>query len=198
MASRKPDFRLPMPLVTDHLADTDAQRQPGAALRSPRSPRFREDFDAPFSEALLNASRTTLATDASGSYPSSQSRNSLDVECRRHASYASASASASASSATAATSLRRTQAPPPSPLQLRQDSWTSSESNRRSSVNERIREWAKKSFVFSRKASVDQSDDAADRGPDRRQVSQPAAVGPTSDKADSDANKAGRDRQDSR
>ncbi|RFU76100.1 hypothetical protein TARUN_6129 [Trichoderma arundinaceum] len=47
MASRKPDFHLQMPAMSQ----SDLQYQ----SRSPmRSPRFREDFDAPFSESFLD------------------------------------------------------------------------------------------------------------------------------------------------
>ncbi|KAH6606525.1 hypothetical protein Trco_005678 [Trichoderma cornu-damae] len=47
MASRKPDFLLQMPVISQ----SDLQYQSRTPLRSPR---FREDFDAPFSESFLD------------------------------------------------------------------------------------------------------------------------------------------------
>ncbi|PTB65403.1 hypothetical protein BBK36DRAFT_1122462 [Trichoderma citrinoviride] len=47
MSLRKPDFHLQMPAMSQ----TDLQFQPRSPMRSPR---FREDFDAPFSEAFLD------------------------------------------------------------------------------------------------------------------------------------------------
>ncbi|PHH86714.1 hypothetical protein CDD83_9855 [Cordyceps sp. RAO-2017] len=141
MASRKPEFRLSMP--TRCQADAFGQRSQNA-MSSPRSPRFHEDFDAPFSEALLNASRTTLATDVSDSYPSSNSRHSLDADNKRQP--------------TAAAS-RKSRPRSPTPPQTRHGTWHASESSRRSSVNDRIRDWARKSFLFARKGP-EQADDA--------------------------------------
>ncbi|KAJ6446212.1 pyruvate carboxylase [Purpureocillium lavendulum] len=141
MASRKPSLHVVMPDRPQASTDFHGLQ---SGIRSPRSPRFREVFDAPFSEALMNASRTTLATDSTGSYPGFDHHSSFEGEAKRHASYSSMRTKAQAQS--------------PSPLQSRQDSWTSSETTRRSSVNDRIREWARKSFVFSRKNSA-QSDD---------------------------------------
>ncbi|UNI14584.1 hypothetical protein JDV02_010832 [Purpureocillium takamizusanense] len=142
MASRKPSLHVIMPDCPQASRDFGNLQN---GIRSPRSPRFREVFDAPFSEALMNASRTTLATDSSGSYPGpDQQHNRPEMEAKRHTSHGSTRA--------------KTQAQSSSPLQWRQDSWSSSEQSRRASVNDRIREWARKSFVFSRKNS-EQSDD---------------------------------------
>ncbi|KAL7950774.1 hypothetical protein V8C42DRAFT_340375 [Trichoderma barbatum] len=47
MALRKPDFHLQMPAMSQ----SDLQYQPRSPMRSPR---FREDFDAPFSESFLD------------------------------------------------------------------------------------------------------------------------------------------------
>lgn len=126
MTARKPNLKIPLP----ERPDLDPQR-PQTSLRSPsiRSPRFVEDFDAPFSEAIMNASRTTLATDTM-SFPSTEqtSRNSMSVESERRPSLGNKKAII-----------------PPSPLRLRNPSWES-ESKRRSNVNDRIREWARKSW----------------------------------------------------
>lgn len=127
MTTRRPNLKIPLP----ERQDADFQRNQ-TTLRSPsiRSPRFVENFDAPFSEAIMNASRTTLATDTM-SFPSTEqnSRNSIGGESDRRPSLSS----------------RQTTMPPPSPLRLRNPSWES-ESKRRSNVNDRIREWAKKSW----------------------------------------------------
>lgn len=130
MAARKPEAHTPTSLGSQ----LDLHRPPGLA-RSPRHPRFHENFDAPFSEALLNASRTTLATDSSGSYPSLHTRSSVDVDTKRHT--------------LAGPPIRKPQLQP----QLRQDSWSPSEPAAvPSKVNDRIREWVKKTFVLSRRA----------------------------------------------
>ncbi|KND95072.1 hypothetical protein TOPH_00330 [Tolypocladium ophioglossoides CBS 100239] len=174
MASRKPDLRVSTP--EKHQADTDSQRprntkRSPCSPRSPRSPRFREDFNAPFSEALLNASHTTFTTDMSGSFPSTQSYNSADGDSKRH---------------TTVGTTHKTQVQPPPPLQARSNSWTSSESTRRSSVNDRIREWAKKSFTFARKGSGQSGDGnlGHHHGP---RVSKPVIVNPPSENTNSDA-----------
>lgn len=118
MASRRPDLKLPIPAREQG----EEVQQPSSSLRSPR---FTEDFDAPFSEALLNASRTTISTDTM-SYPStsSTSRTSFgdDSSNRRQTVYQTSS-----------------------PLNWPEVPW-GTESKRRSSVNDRIREWAKKSM----------------------------------------------------
>ncbi|KJZ80608.1 hypothetical protein HIM_00458 [Hirsutella minnesotensis 3608] len=149
MASRKPDFHLSLP-------PRDQTNGPylRPAMSSPRSPRFHEDFDAPFSEALLNASRTTLATDISDSYPSTQSRHSLEGEAKRPM-------------PAAVGTMRKSRVQSPAPLQTRQHTWAASEASRRVSVNERIRDWARKSLVFARK-NPEQSDDTDFPRDDRR------------------------------
>ena len=87
----------------------------------------------------MNASRTTFTTDISGSFPSTQSRNSVDGDCRQ---------------STCTDTMPKTQVQLPGPFEARKGSWTSSsESARRSTVNDRIREWAKKSFSFARMGS---------------------------------------------
>ncbi|CEF83075.1 unnamed protein product [Fusarium graminearum] len=112
MADRRPALTLPLP----DREQSDFQR-PQSSLQTPpiRSPRFREDFDAPFSVDIMNASRITLATDTM-SYPSTgtNSRNSFGYD----------------------------ETPP---QYLRNASWES-ETKRRSKVNDRILEWAKKSW----------------------------------------------------
>ncbi|KAJ3528461.1 hypothetical protein NM208_g10186 [Fusarium decemcellulare] len=121
MADRRPNLTLPLPEREPY----ELQR-PQTSLQSPsmRSPRFREDFDAPFSEAIMNASRTTLATDTI-SYPSTGtcSRNSIGGDFDR-----------------------------PSPLQFRNPSWES-ETKRRARVNDRILEWARRSLSVMRNQS---------------------------------------------
>ncbi|KAJ9425030.1 hypothetical protein QL093DRAFT_1239654 [Fusarium oxysporum] len=119
MTDRRPILTLPLPA-----RDPFESQQPGSSLQSPsiRSPRFHEDFDAPFSLDIMNASRTTLATDTM-SYPSTgtTSRNSFGCDGDR-----------------------------PPPLQYRNASWES-ETKRRSKVNDRILEWAKRSWeLFAR------------------------------------------------
>ena len=162
MASRKPNLHVVMPDCSQASRDFGILQ---GGIRSPRSPRFREVFDAPFSEALMNASRTTLATDSSGSYPCPDQHNGLEMETKRHASHGSMRS--------------KNQSQSSSPLQWRQDSWTSSEATRRASVNDRIRDWARKSFTFSRKNS-EQSDDGY-FGHSQRRSSKSAVVTPTSE-----------------
>ncbi|POR36154.1 Uncharacterized protein TPAR_03638 [Tolypocladium paradoxum] len=172
MASRKPDLRVSMP--DREQADADSQRPENAkrSPRSPRSPRFREDFDAPFSEALMNASLTTLATDISGSFVSTHSRNSVDGDGKRH---------------TVAGTMHKTQAQSPGPPQARHESWMSSRSSRRRfSFNDRIREWAKKSFVaFSRKDS-EKSEERSFSHHNGRRLTNSVIVNPASDNTNSD------------
>ena len=123
MASRRPDLKIPIPKPEDG----ELQRPPSSV----RSPRFIEDFDAPFSEAILdalsNASRTTLATEAM-SYPSTStaSRNSFGGE-----------------SSPIQTYRRQTVTQPPTPLRG-QNSW-GSENAREATISGRVREWVKKS-----------------------------------------------------
>ncbi|KAF4982250.1 hypothetical protein FZEAL_2134 [Fusarium zealandicum] len=139
MASRRPNLTLPLP----EREPFDLQR-PQTSLRSPsiRSPRFREDFDAPFSEAIMNASRTTLATDTfSLPYASEISRTSFGGDSDRRTSF----------------SAKQSTAPPPSPLRLRHTSWES-ETKRRARVNDRIMEWAKRSWTTVRSRSNSKTD----------------------------------------
>ncbi|KAF7550601.1 hypothetical protein G7Z17_g5611 [Cylindrodendrum hubeiense] len=127
MASRKPNLRIPLP----EAEQGDFQR-PTSSLRSPR---FIEDFNAPFSEALMNASRTTLATDT---YPSTSTngRTSFGGE----------------SGGRPSLSPRQSGLQSPTPLRLRHSSWES-ETKRRSTVNDRVREWARKSWGAVRNRS---------------------------------------------
>lgn len=124
MASRKPDLKIPIP----KMEEGSFQRPPSSV----RSPRFIEDFDAPFSEALLdalsNASRTTLGTEAM-SHPSTStaSRNSFGGESSRPQQL----------------SKRQTYTQPPTPLRG-QDSW-GSDYTREATISGRVREWVKKS-----------------------------------------------------
>ncbi|PFH57929.1 hypothetical protein XA68_14369 [Ophiocordyceps unilateralis] len=138
MASRRCEFRLSMP-ANHRVYSTGFVPQSTSTLsrasRAPRSPRFHEDFDAPFSEALLNASCTTFASDASHS---SQSCHSIDANVRHH------------SPPISAHNVRR-----PS----RKFSWQTAESSRRSILNDRLRDWAKRSLALGRKSNHAPSDD---------------------------------------
>lgn len=200
MASRKPDLRLSMPERDQASADSQHPQNTKISPRSPRSPRFREDFDAPFSEALMNASSTALTTDVSGSFPSTQNRNSVYGGSRRHntshttfttdlsGSFPSTQSRNSIDGGgkhyTYAGTAPKTQVEP-EPFQARHDSWTpTSESTRQSSVNDRIREWAKKSFPFSRKGSVQSEDGTFSHQPGRR-LSKPV-INPPSDNTNPD------------
>lgn len=135
MASRKPNLRIPLP-DAEH---SEIQRPTTSSLRSPR---FIEDFNAPFSEALMNASRTTLATDTM-TYPSTSTngRTSFGGESGRRPSF----------------STRQSGLQSPTPLRLRHSSWES-ETKRRSTVNDRIREWARKSWGAVRNRSEAKGD----------------------------------------
>lgn len=80
----------------------------------------------------MNASTVTLATESDRS-PSSQDSNDMSIGKQTSA---------------------------PRPVQSREDSWSSINSTRSSSstssgMNERIREWARKSFVLGRRRSDD-------------------------------------------
>ncbi|KAM0434624.1 hypothetical protein ACHAPT_003722 [Fusarium lateritium] len=129
MEDRRPNLTLPLPL-----REPCEFQRPQTSLRSPsiRSPRFREDFDAPFSEAIMNASRTTLATDTF-SYPSTGTNSR--------------------------TSIGDSERPSPLRLSHRNSSWES-ETKRRARVNDRILEWAKRSWgaVRSRSNSNNKDD----------------------------------------
>ncbi|KAF7546354.1 hypothetical protein G7046_g9323 [Stylonectria norvegica] len=172
MASRRPDLKIPIP-----------EREQGELQRPPssvRSPRFIEDFDAPFSEALMNASRSTLATDRM-SHPSTSthSRNSfgedsastLATDRMSHPSTSTHSRnsfgedSAHPSSHTISPLSSR----PSFPLRLQETPWAT-ESKRRSGVNDRIREWARKSWGAVRVGS-DRKDGYFDFDTGRRKES---------------------------
>ncbi|OAA74003.1 hypothetical protein ISF_00904 [Cordyceps fumosorosea ARSEF 2679] len=114
----------------------------------PRSPRFHEDFDAPFSEAIMNASLNSVAAAAAAGSSSSvcspsQERPSLD-SLRR---------------SSPGSSLRTPSFPTQSPTeQWREFPWTRGATQRKSSVNDRVRGWARRSLIFkSRPASPDEA-----------------------------------------
>ncbi len=126
--STKPKFHIAMP--PRRLSD-----YPG-----PRSPRFREDFDAPFSEAIMNASLGTVAT---GPYSPSQERPSLDDSIRR---------------CSPGSSMRTPSFPEQSPTeQWREFPW-SQRTQRKASVNDRVKGWARRSSLIfkSRPTSPDE------------------------------------------
>ncbi|KAH7162822.1 hypothetical protein B0J13DRAFT_615439 [Dactylonectria estremocensis] len=154
MASRKPNLRIPLPV-----AEQGEFQRPSTSLRSPR---FIEDFNAPFSEAVVNASRTTLATDTM-TYPSTStnSRASFGGESGRRTSFGTRQPSGMQS---------------PTRLRLRHSSWES-ETKRRSTVNERIREWAKKSWGAVRNRS-DSKGDYFEGNPNRSRSSQATSPSP--------------------
>ncbi|PMB69717.1 hypothetical protein BM221_004364 [Beauveria bassiana] len=119
----------------------------------PRSPRFREDFDAPFSEAIMNASHYTVASPGSFS-SSSQGRASLDDSIRR---------------CSPGSSVRTPSFPAQSPTEpWREFPWdqkttasstttTMTTTMRKPSVNHRVRGWARRSLIFkSRPTSPDE------------------------------------------
>ncbi|KAM3467861.1 hypothetical protein MY5147_008504 [Beauveria neobassiana] len=113
----------------------------------PRSPRFREDFDAPFSEAIMNASHYTVASPGSFS-SSSQGRASLDDSIRR---------------CSPGSSMRTPSFPAQSPTEpWREFPWgqkttATSTTMRKPSVNHRVRGWARRSLIFkSRPTSPDE------------------------------------------
>lgn len=123
MASRRPDLKIPIP----KREDGDFQRPPSSV----RSPRFIEDFNAPFSEAILdalsNASRTTLATESASHPPTSAtSRNSIGGDSSWQTTFKQQSSTQSSS-----------------PLRS-QDSW-GSEAAKAATISGRVREWVRKS-----------------------------------------------------
>ncbi|KAH6898350.1 hypothetical protein B0T10DRAFT_105827 [Thelonectria olida] len=131
MASRKPNLTLPLP----------EKEQPDFQLSSTsttslRSPRFIENFDAPFSEAIMNASSATLATDTM-TFPSTSSssndRASFGDESRPQPPF----------------SRNNSGLVSPSPLRQRHSTWES-DTKRRAKINDRIREWARKSWGAAR------------------------------------------------
>lgn len=109
----------------------------------------------------MNASRTTLATDFSDSYPSSNSHHSQDADNRRQG------------PATNKSTPPRARLQSPSPHQLRQDSLPPSEPAKASSVNDRIRDWARKSFPLTRKGP-EQPDEMESPRRARRQSKAPS------------------------
>ncbi|KAJ4144800.1 hypothetical protein LMH87_003670 [Akanthomyces muscarius] len=118
----------------------------------PRSPRFREDFDAPFSEAIMNASLSIVASSSSSSSGplshSSQERSSLDDSIRR----------ISPGSSMRTPSFPEQPSSSSSPTeQWREFPWSQSRTQRKSSVNDRVKGWARRSLIFkSRPTSPDE------------------------------------------
>lgn len=130
MASRKPNLTLPLP----DKEQPDFQRSTPSTT-SLRSPRFIENFDLPFSEAIMNASSATLATDTM-TFPSTSSSNdraSFGDETRPQLPF----------------SRHNSGMMSPSPLRQRHSTWES-ETKRRAKLNDRIREWARKSWGAAR------------------------------------------------
>lgn len=120
----KPEFQIAMP------ARSSVEMQRPSPL--PRTPRFHEDFDAPFSEAIANASVTTLSTDGSTS-PSSQHRPSFDAaRLMNHKECTSTQ----------------------SPQQWNEHVWHS-DIRQRPAVNDRLRDWARKSIIMVRGGADD-------------------------------------------
>ncbi|KAL7936237.1 hypothetical protein V8C35DRAFT_297267 [Trichoderma chlorosporum] len=113
MALRKPDFHLQMPAMSQsHL-----QFQPRSPMRSPR---FREDFDAPFSESFLD-------------HPSPPKTSYFDESKNKIA---------------------------PPPQRSYDDSWVPPK--RRSSVNDKVLQWAKRSLTIKRQRPPRLGDGFAD------------------------------------
>ncbi|KAG5983720.1 hypothetical protein E4U55_007401 [Claviceps digitariae] len=129
------------------LSTTEQDQLPTCDVRRPR---FHEDFDAPFSEALLSPAPLSPALTASMSYSSSSSPMS------EHASDPSLHVHGYA----------------PRPTQSREHSWSSSTTSSRSrsrsrsrdrstaggsgiGVNDRIKDWARRSFLSSRRSDDD-------------------------------------------
>ncbi|CEJ95119.1 hypothetical protein VHEMI10618 [[Torrubiella] hemipterigena] len=104
----KPDFQIAMPARSS----SDFQRP--ASL--PRTPKFHEDFDAPFSEAIANAPATTPPYETSSS-------------------------------------------PVQTPDQWMGDAAWPSDMRRRSGVNDKLRDWARKSIIMVRGGSDSSSED---------------------------------------
>lgn len=125
--SAKPNFHIAMP--PRRLSD-----YPG-----PRSPRFHEDFDAPFSEAIVNGSISTVTSEA---FSPPQERPSLDDSIRR---------------SSPGSSMRTPSFPEQSPTeQWREFPWNQ-RTQRKPSVNHRVKDWARRSLIFkSRPASPDE------------------------------------------
>ena len=131
--SNRPSLKIEMP------APQPAEfRRPSAAIRIPR---FTEDFDASFSEALVNEPQTTTATTTPSS--SSESGSCSSYSCvQSRASYDfSTSRKVSPSSAV------RTPSFPQSPSEQWQQQ---TESRRRTNVTGRVREWARRSMILGR------------------------------------------------
>ncbi|OAR02747.1 hypothetical protein LLEC1_04750 [Akanthomyces lecanii] len=141
--STEPDLHIAMP--PRRLSD-----YPG-----PRSPRFREDFDAPFSEAIMNASASTVASGASSSgffAPSPQQRSSLDDSIRR-ISPGSSMRTPSFPEQSSSSSSSPTE-------QWREFPWSQQRTQRKSSVNDRVKGWARRSLIF--KSRPESPDELAD------------------------------------
>jgi hypothetical protein len=133
--SNKPSLKIEMP------ARQSAEfRRPSATIRSPR---FTEDFDAPFSEALVSEQQTTTPSSSESgscsSYSSAQSRLSYDFSSRK----------VSPSSA-----VRTPSFPAQSPTEQWQQQQHQPEPRRRTNVNGRVREWARRSMILGRSRTV--------------------------------------------
>ena len=126
MASRNPDFQIPM-LVTDRSA---LQSKKGNIVRKPR---FHEDFDAPLFEDLLDASPTSTCTENSSR--TSSPRPSFDDGNRKLSSRGSLS-------------MRKHRNLTSPTVQL-QNEWAS-EPRRRTSVHDKMRKLARRSLIIVR------------------------------------------------
>ncbi|RCI15550.1 hypothetical protein L249_3611 [Ophiocordyceps polyrhachis-furcata BCC 54312] len=142
MASRRCEFRLSLPADHRIYSTGFLPRSSSISPRSPRSPRFHEDFDAPFSEALLNASQTTFASDASDSV---RFRHSIDVNAKQ----STPPSTAYGAQQTPPSTAHSTRSP------TRQVSWQAAEPNMRSSLNSKLRGWARRSLTLGRKRNHD-------------------------------------------
>lgn len=123
--STRPNLKIEMPA-----RKSSEFRRPSQPIRSPR---FTEDFDAPFSEALVNDPQTTTPQlSESGCYSSysAQSRPSYDFSARR----------------VSPTSTVRTLS---FPAQSPTEQWPQ-ETRHRSNINDRVKEWARRSLIIGR------------------------------------------------
>lgn len=132
----KPDFEIDMPT-----------RPSGEFQRTtslPRTPRFHEDFDAPFSEAIANASSTALS-DGSISPVSQDGRSSEEIN----------------------KALRKLAGDDEHNMQSWNEHMLSQEAHRRSTVNDRFKQWARKSFAIgrTRTGSADQTQQESEQRP---------------------------------
>lgn len=139
----KPDFELDMP------ARPSGEFQRTTSL--PRTPRFHEDFDAPFSEAIANASSTALS-DGSISPVSQDGRSSEEIN----------------------KALRKLAGDDEPNAQSWNDHISSQEAQRRSTVNGRFKQWARKSFAIGR-SRTDSSDQTQQESGERPPTSKSTA-----------------------